>query len=150
MLIVPMSASSWIYNLVQQRKKVNVVIYGYDIERKVSMFYMSFQNQSRLPISITRISLVTDDRLVDCITIPMDVLDIASTMKSTEQYCFFTEKIPIDIPSLGSVSGYIAFASNEPLLPPDATTVSLVIHTNRGSLGKRKLRLNEEPLPSQW
>lgn len=141
------SFASWVYTFASQRKNISVRIIENDIT-EACLFYILFENKSRLPIAITNISLLVDSKEVYCE--PISTLAFEYTRRSkgevVERIQRYTLALPITLSSLGATSGYVYFdtAPDEQLLSSRSAT--LKIYTNRGKAFQKKLELSDYSL----
>lgn len=137
-----LSLASWVYILISQRRRITIKVYTCRICDKSPLFYMSFENMSRLPVSITRITLISNDTHTDCVLIPKEVLATTKMLGNEiqNQDRFYSEKMPINLDSLSCKSGYVYFESEQQLLSIPATSATFRVYTNRGRLRKKTLQ----------
>lgn len=114
------------------RVKLDITFAGImDIELKdAALIYLMISNQSRLPISITAISVLHNDFFLQCETIPQ----IAYRNNVVNSDFRYTLTFPIDIQGLCSASGYILFEFAPDTFQQFSNTVNLRISTNRGKV----------------
>lgn len=142
-----MSLATWIYTAISNRQKLAFKIHEVKIVRDASIFFIQIENLSRIPVAITRIQLKICGALFDCVAIPTFIMGTTGKV-GTEVISgksFYSMQIPIELSSLGAVSGYIFFDNPQAVLPPDSTTASFLIHTNRG----KKVEISL-PLPDNF
>lgn len=132
---------SWTLSLISTRKNINVRISkAYPYNNSI-LFHILIDNKSRLPITITRISLIIGDDI-------FSTFDTKTQIFRSEHKCngeilsvntIYSPTFPIEIGSLGGVNCYPYFE-----LPPEvfetlSTEATLQFHTNRGMIKKKKL-----------
>lgn len=142
-----MSLSSWIYTAISNRQKLAFRIHEAKNIPGGSIFFMQIENLSRMPVAVTRIQLEMQGEFFDCVAIPTFIMG-ATTKAGTQvvgDTAFYSMQIPIELASLGAVSGYIFFDTPQAVLPAESTTASFLIHTNRGKKVKMSL-----PLPDNF
>ena len=135
---------SWIYIYICNKKSVKIHLLLYKKGELGCLCYMSFENLSRLPISITRIQIEENENYYDCQMIP-DIALTSSRSQNGEIYhrkVDYTEQIPINIAPLSSRSGYVYFPLHKFSCENPPIPLSFQVNTNRGSLKKISL----EPL----
>lgn len=136
-----------------KRKKLTVCFgvmevkdYVIDVFNKNPLhIYFQFENRSELPISITRIRVLANSEWYDSEARNYLIEETSYKVgKSTikEKYIWNTI-LPVNLPSLGAVSGYLVF-----LIPPDTlsnneTVLTFEISTNRGKAVRKTLSLYE-------
>lgn len=129
-----MSLSTWIYTAMSNRQKLSFRIHEAKNITGGSIFFMQIENLSRIPVAVTRIQLEICGQFFDCIAIPTFIMGTTDRVGSevVGEKAFYSMQIPIEISSLGAVSGYIFFDNPQAVLPADSTAVNFLIHTNRG------------------
>jgi hypothetical protein len=143
LLAFVMSFTSWILYFVSNRRKVLVRVKKYTFKQNFCLLWLSFENYSRLPISVTRLFLLFKDEVIECETIPQTVFE--NTSKRGEVILKHeiekSLELPIQLDSLGAKSGFILFQSGQvhPEKPPILLT--LRVCTNRGTIKKLELPL---------
>ena len=112
-------------------------------DTKMLVIYASFVNKSRLPISITDISVKIGDIYYPCVQPPIVTLketekvnDVIISHKETNSL-----SMPINVASLSGSSGYICFEFPEVAFRPDATDLIFSVSSNRGKVFEKKLPL---------
>ncbi len=142
-----LSLSNWLYSFYTQRKNLHFKIHEAKSKDGVTFLFMQIENLSRLPIAITRICLIADGQHIDCTVNPKLIYE--NTRKSgkevIERRFVYSLQIPIEIPSLGAVSGYILFEDSQCGLSPNAKRANFQICTNRGKALEIELSL-----PADW
>lgn len=142
-----MSMASWVHTFVTQRKKFDVEIVAAKSYADVTYLHLIIQNKSRLPVAITRISLLLNGMWFNCTPIPVMVSATerkrgSEVIKRTEEY---STALPIQLSSLGATNCLVLFEGLPYLPSDDATHLTLSIYTNRGKAVKRSLEL-----PAEW
>lgn len=125
---------------LHNRKKVKISILNFEKMGDVYLFFIMFENLSRLPISISRISLISNDFAEDCFVTPEFVLEYnKSTEKQGvyERKVYYSEQIPINLSPLGAISGYLLFPALEEQTLIDVSRLTILqVYTNRGKVKK--------------
>jgi len=147
-----LSTISWVNTLVSNRKKLRISISSYKmIASDASLFYLSIENLSRLPISISRIFLVDGESKYECSCVPQKVLEHTTRSGNvvTEHAVFRNLAVPISLTSLGGIHGYVYFpvSSANSLVPPAELT--FLLHTNRGRPIELKSLLNQQAFEAE-
>lgn len=137
------SFSSWFYIWITQRRNLAFrVLENHTTDSH--LFYILFENRSRLPISITNIAIILNGKKYYCQQAPSIALEesISSGKNIVYERKEYTAKLPIVLGSLCATSEYIFF--DTPLSPEQtfATQVTLSICTNRGKEFQRTLPLS--------
>lgn len=139
------TAYSVIMNFYWHRISINCNIAEYCPSKNALVVYMSFTNHSRLPISISDISLWCGDVLYSCIHTPEVVKTISRTInnKQTFQQPIFSAPLPINVPSLSGTSGYVYFQFPQGNFQVDAKSLTVELSTNRHLTLRKKLSLEK-------
>ena len=137
--------SSWFYMWLKSRLNIRIRILSKLIKSRTNfiLLYMSFSNESTLPVAITAINLVTEDRTTSCLEVPDVVLSRTSRSGSTvtNQEKHYSMEIPINIPALSATSGYVLFPVEPDTRLPESNILSFEVHTNRGVIDRIELQL---------
>ena len=146
-----------VYNFVSTRlanhKKLTIFFgitelkdYTIDVfNKKPFHVYFRFENGSQLPISITRIRILANDKWFGCEASDY-IIEQTSYIVGKEivqNKCIWNTILPINRSCLASASGYLVF-----LIPPNTLSNSDVnltfeISTNRGKAVRKRLSLYE-------
>lgn len=139
------TVSGWVYSFATSRKNISINVIAYSALQDKVLFYLSLANKSRLPISITALSVQIDGVYYPCKHIPQKVASTQRTVngKIVSSYDYFSLQIPIELGSLGSTSGYILFVLPKGVCMPDSKTLNLQISSNRGKAIETKLSLDQ-------
>lgn len=129
-----MSGLTWISTFVHQRKRLSVFLLEYFQEPTRLNLMLSIENKSRLPISISRISILLDGKEYLCSYRSIKVLEFAATEKGVRKVTesHFSLPFPIPIFSLGAVGGYLTFPDFPRISENPPTPLTLRVYTNRG------------------
>lgn len=132
------------HNFVINRKNLNVRIIGHRYaDEKSLLLYVAFENKSRLPISITGISVMVNSiwysRFEPSIVVLEETTRTGKTVTSHHE--FQNLPLPINLPSLGGTSGYVYFETPEANFQLDTTQLKFLINSNRGKVIEKKLSL---------
>lgn len=141
------TAFTMIYNFLINRKKIQMKVVGHKFgDTKTLVIYASFCNKSRLPISITEISIKVDDIYIPCVDPP--IVAFEETIKTngvvTSHHEYMTLALPINLGSLSGTSGYVCFEFPATFFPPDATQLKFSINSNRGKVFEKILPIGPE------
>ena len=138
-----LSSASWIYTWIKRRKRLKFTIQEARARDDVLFFFLQIENESELPIAITRIQVLIDGKFIDCTAIPEFVYGLShrSGDELVASKDFFSMQMPIELNPLGAVSGFVLFEGLQTSLPPSATQVIFRISTNRGKAEKIELPL---------
>lgn len=142
--------SSWLYIWSKDRLNIQIRILSKLIKpgTNSALFYMSFSNESRLPVAITAIKLILENKPVSCLEVPDVVLSRTKRTGSTitDQIKHYSREIPINISALSATSGYVQFLFDQDIQLPASNTLSFEVHTNRGVIDRISLQLPEANL----
>lgn len=137
--------SSWFYMWLKSRLNIRIRILSKLIKSRTNfiLLYMSFSNESTLPVAITAINLIIEDKPIHCLEVPDIVLSRTSRSGSTvtNQEKHYSMEIPINIPALSATSGYILFPVEPDTRLPESNILSFEVHTNRGVIDRIELQL---------
>ena len=138
-----LSSGSWIQTWIKRRKRLKFTIQEARARDDVLFFFLQIENESELPIAITRIQVLVDGNFIDCTAIPEFVYGFShrSGDELVASKDFFSMQMPIELNPLGAVSGFVLFEGLQTSLPPSATQVIFRISTNRGKAEKIELPL---------
>lgn len=138
--------TGWIYTYVTTKKNFQIRVIAYNSKQNVALFYLAFENRSRLPISITALSVHIDGVYYPCKYIPQKVTSSQHTVngKVVNFQDYFSIQFPIELGSLGSTSGYVLFVLPKGVRIPDAKTLTFLISSNRGKAIEKKLSLDQK------
>lgn len=144
-----MSAATWVFAFIHNRKKIHLKLYSQYLGADFCCFRMAFINGSRIPISITGVSILSADKEFHCRTTPKVITEYSRTKKGNIIY-LDTEKdiaLPIDLSSLASASGlvYFSFEGNRESLPLSSSNVTFRVYSNRGKPIEKTLSLVQVP-----
>ena len=137
--------SSWFYMWLKSRLNIRIRILSKLIKSRTNfnLLYMSFSNESTLPVAITAINLIIEDKPIHCLEVPDIVLSRTSRSGSTvtNQEKHYSMEIPINIPALSATSGYVLFPVEPDTRLPESNILSFEVHTNRGVIDRIELQL---------
>lgn len=144
-----LSLTSWIKDFVTQRVRLDVRITKANANAaSPGIFcFLSIANRSRLPILITNIEIAQSGGQTACVPVPKRVLEHTRTIgkEVVERRSEYSTAMPVQLQSLGGAMILVLFESLPEAIPTDATSLNLVICTNRGK--PRRMTL---PLPKDW
>ena len=132
------------HTLLINRKLIHMKICGHIFgDTKMLIIYASFENMSRLPISITDVCVKIDDILYPCVQPPIVAYEETKKVKGVvvshrEQMSL---SMPINLSSLGGSSGYICFEFPPNAFLSDSTELNFLVFSNRGKVLEKKLPL---------
>lgn len=139
---------SWTFSLISTRKSINVRISKAYLYDNSILLHILIDNKSRLPITITRISLVIGNNI-------FSTFDTQTQIYRGERKCkgevlsvntIYSPTFPIEIGSLGGTNCYPYFELSPEAFETLSTELTLQFHTNRGMVKKKKLSF--EPVDS--
>lgn len=144
------SITTLIHLLITRRKRLTVN-FGLNTNRdyfgkNYFIIYCRFDNLSELPISITRIQILIDNIPFDCYHRPLivETSTYKEAGKVTDQYITYSDTIPINLNSLASHSGFLAFQVPQDKLLTDGKSLTFRICTNRGKAVQKTFELHED------
>lgn len=140
--------SSWLYIWYMNRVNFSLSIYAKLISSKGILLYLCFANESRLPISLTKISLLHGNDYLSCKPIPELVFQLTSktgdTITNEEKH--YSLQIPINLDSLSASSGYLYFPLQQGSALQNASALTFEVQTNRGVTKQMTLELPQKNL----
>lgn len=142
---VVLSVANFVVSWLSQRRRLRIRVEHALFSESTLVLFVQFENQSRLPVAITRIRLKHEGAFVDCEAIPKVVLEKSRSDGGVvyERKIFYSEQIPVSISSLGAASGFVLFENLQKPFPPFATHATLLIATNRGAEFETSLSLRQ-------
>ncbi|MCU6736466.1 hypothetical protein [Diplocloster agilis] len=139
--------SGWLYTYLTTRKNIVIRTIAYNAVQNQALFYLSFENKSRLSISITSLSLKINGVYYPSRIIPQRVK--SSQYKRGNEilnaHDDFSITFPIVISPLGATSGYVLFVFPPGVSIPDTKDLMLQISSNRGGAIETILSLSQLP-----
>lgn len=144
-----LSLISWIKDFITQRVRLDVRITEANANAaSPGIFcFLAIANRSRLPISITNIEVSQPEGRTACVPVPKQVLEYTRREGNevVGRRFEYSTAMPVQLQSLGGAMVLAQFEHLPEKIPTDATSLNLVIYTNRGK--PRKMTL---PLPKDW
>lgn len=139
------TAYSVIMTFYWHRISIDCNIVEYCPTKDFLIVYMSFTNNSRLPISISDVRVWNDCVLYSCIHTPEIVKTLKRTFKNKPIYQepIFSIPFPINVPSLSGTSGYLYFLFPQENFEVDAKSLTFELSTNRHLTLRKKLLLEK-------
>ncbi len=135
--------AGWLYAYLTTRKNISVRVIAYRSKLNTALFYMSFENKSHLPISLTALSICIDNVYYPCKYIPQRVTSsqhyIGGKIINTQDY--YNIQFPIQLGSLGATSGYVLFVLPKGVYVPHAKNLTVQVSSNRGKAIQMQLSL---------
>lgn len=104
----------------------------------------SFENSSQLPISVTRVQLLVNDKYYDCYDLPM-IIEKAERARNGEIYdrdYIKSKSVPVNLLPLQADSGYFVFLIPRGTVSNSCQHLSFRICTNRGSAIEKTFELS--------
>lgn len=138
------TAYSIIMTFYWHRVSIECNIIEYCPSKDALIAYMSFTNHSRLPISITNICLWNNDVLYNCVHTPEIVQFVSRTSgKQTYQKAIHSSPLPINLPSLSGISGYVYFLFPQENFEVSSKSLTVELSTNRHLTLRKTLSLEK-------
>lgn len=135
--------TGWLYTYITTRKNFSIRVIAYQSKQNMALFYMSFENKSRLPISLTALSACINGIYYPCKYVPQRVTSsqhsVNGKIVTTQDY--YSISFPIELGSLGATSGYVLFVFPKGIHMPDSKTLSVQVSSNRGTAIQMQLSL---------
>lgn len=147
-----LSLYNFVVNLITRHRRINIRIERFYIRKSYNDMtvkaYISFENLSQLPISITRLQIKAANELYDCDFFP-DYIGETSMSSGNEIYerkYFYTIKTPVNIPALGAVKEWFAFTVPIGSILDDDKVLEFNVCTNRGKSFIKKFLINTDTI----
>lgn len=140
--------SSWLYIWYLNRVNFSLGIYAKLLSSKGILLYLYFANESRLPISLTKISLLHGDDCLYCKPIPELVFQSTSRTgdRVTNEEKHYSLQLPINLDSLSASSGYLYFPLEQGIVLQNANILTFEVQTNRDVTKRMTLELPQKNL----
>lgn len=144
---IVISLYNFIVNLVSHHRRINIRIENCWISKydttDTLVIYISVENKSQLPISITRLQVVIQNKYHDSNFLP-DHIGKTSIGSENKENHFYTSRLPINLASLSSVKEHFAFDIPRNSIKKDEKVLEFKICTNRGKAITKKLLINSD------
>lgn len=129
------------YTWFSQRKSFSISVHYYSCKNKSVIMYVSFANNSHLPISITNVSIVIDNVCYPCVYVPTKVLDYTHTIgkEVVGRKEILSIQFPVSLSALAGSSGYLYFDTLPDTYPDAPKVLTLEVSANRGKAKRMKL-----------
>lgn len=134
-----LSIYNFAYALLCKRCKIKVIIHAHYFNDKTHQLFVTIQNQSQLPISISSIKI---NKSNSCILEPSLVKECIrrSGKEIVSRIETKTIPFPINLNSLEGKSGYLEFRDVENF---DIDNINLLLFTNRKSIKRVDLTVDD-------
>lgn len=137
--------AGWVYAFITTRKNIGIRVVAYSIKGSNILLYLSFENKSRLTISITDLAIKIGEFYHPCRHVPQRVVSTqrytGSQLVSSVDY--YNIQMPIELGSLGSTSGYVLFVLPKGHRISDTNVLTFQVSSNRGRAIEMKLSLDQ-------
>ena len=110
----------------------------------------SIENQSRLPISITRVQIQVAGKMYDCERLPyvIERSEYRVGGEVIDRTIVKSRVLPINLLALAAESGFLAFSIPQGILSANDKDLIVQIYTNRGKVTRKTLSRHEDALVS--
>lgn len=137
--------ATWLFSYISNKRNISIRPIAYNSKDNKILFYLSFENRSRLPISITALSILLDGAYYPCRYQPQRVISHQHTVggKVVSSQDYYNLNFPVQLSPLGSNSGYVLFVIPREVLMPDSKTATFQVSSNRGNSFEMKLLLDQ-------
>lgn len=125
---------TWLYHFTTTRLSISVeILRAYKLESKASL-YVFFQNNSRLPVSISSVYLTVGNIPISSYPIPHTPYAVQAKWEneSPKGPEYLTLSMPINLSSLSGASGFLDFYFPQDTLNKISYSIDLHVSTNRG------------------
>lgn len=145
------TAYSVIMTFYWHRISIDCSIVEYCPTKDALIAYMSFTNNSRLPISITDISVQNNCILYSCVHTPKIVKTVSRNLNNKQSYqeAIHSAPLPINLPSLSGTSGYVYFLFPQENFEVSSKSLTVELSTNRHMTLRKTLSLEKSLRISQ-
>lgn len=139
------TAYSVVMTFFWHRVSIECTVAEYCPTKAALVLYVSFVNHSRLPVSITDISVWNNCILYSCVHTPEVVKTVSRSLNGSQtfQQPIFSSPLPINIPSLSGTSGYVYFLFPQENFEADSTSLTVELSTNRHLTLRKRLSLEK-------
>lgn len=139
------TAYSVLMSFYWNRVSIDYKIIEYCPTRESLIVYMSFNNLSRLPVTITNISVWNMGAMYSCTHVPTVVKTVSKKIGENQIYNepIFSSPLPINLPSLSGTSGYVYFLFPQENFRVASKSLTVELSTNRHRTLKKILPLDE-------
>lgn len=136
------------YLTKRKNLKINIASFTYKSHLQRLALLVTFENRSRLPISVTSISCSLHGKIITPIRYPQGVGEYIHRIGKdiVDKKFEYNLSFPADIQQLCAVSGYILFDISQEDLENLSTPLILQVHSTRGRAQKIEL----QPSQIEW
>lgn len=135
------------WNLISSRKRLRIQIAdsAYRTDRKTLVIVVTFENRSRLPISITDATLIAGEKEFSFEPYPRCVAEYFHKKGSevVDKQFLYNLSFPVSLSQLGAASGYLLLDISQEDFEKLPTRLILKVHSSRGLAQKRLLNTEE-------
>ena len=118
-----------------EKVDIDIKIPGiFEPENGTLIAYFTFTNNSRLPVSITGISIVCDDNLYPCEQISDDIIKSTYAIGNWPETTTRNIPMPIHLPTLGAACGYVTFVAPSTYFQFPSKHLTVRLSTNRNQI----------------
>ena len=128
-----MSAATWIFTIIKNRKNLSIEIIDYLKYVKSAHFYVCIQNNSSSAISITSIKI---PNISSCTLEPKIVKEFTDTKTKTITDKIKTPAFPINLQGKEGLNCYLEFPNFQKTSLIQGKMIEFEIYTNRGLIKK--------------
>ena len=139
------TAYSVIMTFYWNRVSINCSVIEYSPAEDSLIAYMSFTNNSRLPISITNICIWNDRVPYSCVHAPEIVKFVIRNSNNNQIFkeAIHSIPLPINLSSLSGTSGYVYFLFPQENYPVSSKSLTVELNTNRHVTIRKTLSLEK-------
>ncbi|MBO5373238.1 MAG: hypothetical protein J6A75_11070 [Lachnospiraceae bacterium] len=136
-----------IINFLVYRKNLRIKLISSTYKKTLHrlILVITFENHSRLPITITSVSATMNNKELELLSHPHCVGEYTQKHGNevVDRKFTYNLDIPVGIQQLGAVSGHILFDVSPTELEKLSTPLTLSIHSTRGRAQKIELQPNQ-------
>ncbi len=137
--------ANWFYTFSKNRKNYRVQVLEIGNDLGIYVLTVSFENLSRLPLSITRFSLILNEEIFDCDFLPAVITETSkwSGGKVIDKTKHYSLPFPVNLGSYSAQSGHVRFQIPLGYKQLISNTLPVRVCTNRGKIDEIELSLPE-------
>lgn len=138
---------NWLRLFIVNNKNFNIRPVAYRSKDNITLFYLLFENKSRMPISITELSVQINGVYYPCRYLPEIVTSSHRTIgkEIVSSHDYFNIAFPVQLGALGATSGYVLFILPKDIQMPDSKTLTFLVTSNRGKAVEKIISVDQVP-----
>lgn len=138
------TAVTFIKSLITNRTNFSIKVVNFETSEKGILTYLMFLNNSHSPVTITSVSICTNDIYYPSILISEEVCHTVhrSGNKITDTHSEYSITFPIVLAGRFATSGYVYFPLPKGIVVPSSKIFPLKVCTSNGTAVEKILELN--------